>query len=126
MATFDYTTWHNLKPCKMSNHNGWWSLIFKIKYIFHLKTHSAMFQNLIDEWKIKSTQHYHWNSKLVALELHNNFSYIIVTELHKLHMYMVSHAKNCIYCNSFDLLNNTHVHRNTLNCNELQIIIVIQ
>jgi hypothetical protein len=31
---------------------------------------------------------------LIALKLHNNCSYIIVIELHKLHMYMVSHTLN--------------------------------
>jgi hypothetical protein len=71
-------------------------------------------------------KHYYWNSKLVALDLHNNFSYIIVIELHELHMYMVSHAKSCIYCNSSDILDSTHARRNTLSCNELQIINVIQ
>ncbi len=57
---------------------------------------------------------------VVALELHNGCSYIIVIELQKLHVYTISHIMNYIHCNSCKLFDNTHAHRNTLNCNELQ------
>jgi hypothetical protein len=63
---------------------------------------------------------------LVALELHNNYSYIVVIELHELHMYIFSHMVSCILCNSFDLSNNIHAHRNVLNCNEMQMVIATQ
>jgi len=47
----------------------------------------------------------YYNYKLIALELHNNYSYIVVIKLHMLYMYMVSHTVSCIHCNSWDLSN---------------------
>jgi hypothetical protein len=69
---------------------------------------------------------FHCSCKLVALELHNSCLYIVVHELHELHRYMVSHTMNINYicCNSCDLFDSTHAHRNMLNCNELQMFIV--
>jgi hypothetical protein len=81
--------------------------------------HSAVCQILMDQWKMMSTWHYHASCKLVVLGLRNNCSYIIVNELYKLHMYMVSYMMSCIYCNLCNLWNNIHAHRNKLNCNEL-------
>jgi ribulose kinase len=69
--------------------------------------------------KMMLTWHYHGSCKLIALKLHNNYSYIVVIELHKLHMYMVSHMVGCIRRSSCNLSNNTHAHKNTLSCNEL-------
>ncbi len=63
---------------------------------------------------------------VVALELHNGCSYIVAIELHKLHMYTISRTMNYILCNSCKLFDNTNAHRNTLNCNELQIAIATQ
>jgi len=54
----------------------------------------ATCQILMDWWKMMSVWHYHCSYKLIELKLHNNFSYIVVIELHKLHMYMVSHTLN--------------------------------
>jgi hypothetical protein len=36
-------------------------------------------------------------------------------------MYIVSHVVSSIHCNSCNLSNNIHTHRNILSCNELQI-----
>jgi hypothetical protein len=65
----------------------------------------------------------HSNCKLVALELHNSCSYIVVIELQKLHMYTISSMMNYICCNSCNLFDNIHAHKNTSSCNELQIVI---
>jgi hypothetical protein len=56
---------------------------------------------------------------VVVLELHNGCSYIVVVELHELHMYMVSYKVSCIYCNSCNLFNRTGDCKNMLSCNEL-------
>jgi hypothetical protein len=82
--------------------------------------------NFDGSMKTTSTWCYHGSYKLVALELHNNCSYIVVNKLHKLHMYTISHMVNCIHCNSCNLSDNIQSYRNTLNCNELQIIIAIK
>jgi hypothetical protein len=29
VETFDYAMYHNPKPSKMNNHNGWWISIFQ-------------------------------------------------------------------------------------------------
>jgi hypothetical protein len=63
---------------------------------------------------------------VVALQLHNICSYIVVIELHELHMYTVSHMVSCILSNSFELFDNIHAHRNVLNCNEMQMVIATQ
>jgi len=88
--------------------------------------HSATCLVLINQWKVTSTWRHHSSRKLVALKLHNNCSYIIVIELHKLHMYMVSYMVSCIPCNLCNLSNGTHTHINRLSCNELQMVIVTQ
>jgi hypothetical protein len=88
--------------------------------------HSVMCQILINQRKVTSTWHHHVSWKLVALKLHSSCSYMIVTKLHELHMYMVSYMVSCIRCNSCNLSNSTHAHRNMLNHNELQMIIVTQ
>jgi hypothetical protein len=49
--------------------------------------------------------------------------YIIVIELH---MYTISHVINYIPCNSCNLFDSTHAHRNLLSCNMLQMIIATQ
>jgi hypothetical protein len=54
----------------------------------------------MDWWKKMSTWHYHCRCNLVALKLYNNYSCIVVIELHEVHMYMVSHMVSCIRCNS--------------------------
>ncbi len=41
-------------------------------------------------------------------------------------MYMISHTVTCICCNSCNFSNNIHAHRNTLRCNELQMVITSQ
>jgi hypothetical protein len=76
--------------------------------------------------KSNSTWHYHCSCKLTALELYNSCSCIVGIELHELHMYTISHTMSCIHCNSCDLSNGTHVYKNMLNCNELQMVIVTQ
>jgi hypothetical protein len=78
---------------------------------------------MMDWWKVMLTWHYHYSCKLVALELHNSCSYIAITKLHKLHMYMVSHMVSYIYCNSCNLTNSTHICRNPLSCNEVQMVL---
>ncbi len=80
----------------------------------------------MDWWKVTSTWHYHCNCKSVTLELHSSCSYIVGIELHELHMYIVSHTMNCIHCNSCDLSDNTHVYRNMLSCNELQMLVATE
>ncbi len=67
--------------------------------------------------KIMSTWCYHGSCKLIALKLHNSCSYIVLSKLFKLHMYMVSHIMSYMRCNSCDLSNNIHTHRNRLNYN---------
>jgi hypothetical protein len=69
---------------------------------------------------------YHGTCKLGALELHNSWSYIIIIKLHKLDVCIVSHMVSCIHYNSYDLFDNTHTRRNTLSCNELQMVIATQ
>ncbi len=44
--------------------------------------------------------------KLVALELHNNFSCIVTTSLQ---LNMVPHIPSFVHCNSSNLSNNIHV-----------------
>jgi hypothetical protein len=67
----------------------------------------------------------------------NDFGIVIVTItkiaiLHKqvplkhCHWNMVSHMVNYICCNSYNLSNNIHTHKNMLNCNELQMVITTQ
>jgi len=85
--------------------------------------HSATCQHLMDWWKMMLAWCYHHSCKLVALELHNSCFYIVVI---KLHMYAISHTMRCIYCNSYNFSDSTHVHRNTLSCNELQMVIATQ
>lgn len=41
-------------------------------------------------------------------------------------MYTISHIVTCICCNSCNLFNITQTHRNTLSCNDLQMVITIQ
>ncbi len=41
-------------------------------------------------------------------------------------MYTISHMVNCIHCNSCNLFDNTQSYRNTLSCNELQMVIATQ
>ncbi len=53
--------------------------------------HNVTCQILLDQWKMISCWCYYGNYKLIALELHNNCFYIVVTELHGLHMYTISH-----------------------------------
>jgi hypothetical protein len=84
---------------------------------------STMCQILMDWWKVRSTWCYRCNYKLVALKVYSSYSYIIIT---KLHMYTISHIVSYIHCNSCNLSNNTHPHRNTLCYNELQMVIVTQ
>jgi hypothetical protein len=92
--------------------------------------HNATCQILMDWWKMMLTWHYYGICKLVALELHNNCSYIVVTKLHDLHMYIVSHTMSCICCSSCNLFNNTHTHKKYVELqwivNELQIVIATQ
>jgi hypothetical protein len=63
-------------------------------------SHNVTCQILMDWWKLTSTWCYHCSCKLIALELHNSCSYIVVTKLHELHMYIVSHMVNYICYNS--------------------------
>jgi hypothetical protein len=51
---------------------------------------------------------------------------MVVIKLNELHMYIVSHMVNYIHYNLYDLSNNTQIHKNTLNYNELQMVIAIQ
>ncbi len=115
----------NRKQYKMNNHNGWWRSMFQKTFTKKI-LHNATCKILINQWKVTSTWHHQGSCKLVALKLHTSYSYIIVTNLHELHMYMVSYMVSCIPCNSCDLSNSTHVHRNMLSCNELQMVIVTQ
>jgi hypothetical protein len=77
-----------------------------------------------------STWHYYKSCKLVALKLHDSCFYIVVTKLHELHMYIVSHTMSCIRYSSCNLSNNTHTHRKYVELqwivNELQMVIVAQ
>jgi hypothetical protein len=82
----------------------------------------SMCQISMDEWKKVSTWRYFCSYKLVALKLHNSYSYIVIIELHELHMYTISHMVSYIHCNSCNLSNNIHACRNTLICNELQMV----
>jgi len=88
--------------------------------------HSATCKILMDWWKVKSRWCYHGSCKLVALELHNNCSYIVVNKLHKLHMYMVSHIVNYIYVVTYVTCFITLTHKNMLSFNELQMVISTQ
>jgi hypothetical protein len=81
--------------------------------------------NFDGSMKINVSMMLHGNCKLVALELHNNCSYILVIEMQKLHMYTISPMMNYIYCNPCNLFDNIHAHKNTSSCNELQMVIVI-
>ncbi len=58
--------------------------------------------------------------------MHISCSYIVVIESHELHVYTISHTVSCILCNSCDLSNSTHTYKNTLSCNELQMVIATQ
>ncbi len=63
----------------------------------------------MDGWMKKTlAKHYNNSCKLLALELHNSCSYVIVFKLHELHTYMVSYTVNCVCCNSCNFLGNTH------------------
>jgi len=77
----------------------------------------------MDRWKVRSTCCYHCNYKLVTLKLYSSCSYIVVT---KLHICTISHIVSYIHCNSCNLSNNIHPHRNTLSYNELQMVTVTQ
>jgi hypothetical protein len=99
---------------------------FKKNIILTKNPHDATCQVLTAWWKVMLTWCYHGNSKLVTLELHNNCFYIIVSELHKLYIYMVSHMVNYICCISCNLCDSTDIHWNMLSCNELQTVMTIQ
>jgi hypothetical protein len=86
------------------------------KQISPKNPHNVTFQILMDQWKMTSCWCYYGNYKLIALELHNNHSYIIVIELHELHMYTISHMVRCICHNSCNLFGNIHTCKNTLSC----------
>jgi hypothetical protein len=58
------------------------------KYFKNKLPHSVMCQILMNWWKMTLVWHYHSSCKLVALELYNSYSYIVVTMLHKLHIYI--------------------------------------
>jgi hypothetical protein len=61
---------------------------------------------------------------LITLELHNSCFYIVIIELHELYMYTVLHITNYICYNSYNLSNNnSHVYKNILSYNELQMVI---
>jgi len=77
-------------------------------------------------WWIDEKKHQHDVIIEVANKLHCNCLYIIVIELHELHMYKVLHTMNYIRCNSCDLFDNIHTCRNTLSWDELQMVIAIQ
>ncbi len=81
---------------------------------------------LMDQWKSMSTWCYNHSCKLVALELHNNCSYIIATELHELHTYMVPHTMYWICCNSCNSSNNTHSIEICWFVMKLQVVIATQ
>ncbi len=57
--------------------------------------------------------------------MHNSYSYIFVIELHELHMYTISHIVGYIHYNSCNLFDSTHTCKNTLNCNELQMVVAM-
>jgi hypothetical protein len=110
VTTFNYAMCHILKPYK-------WIIIMDGGHSYFKKhpknPHSATCWILMDWWRMMLAWHYHGSCKLVALELHNNYFYIVVI---KLHMYAISHTMRCICCNSYNLSNITHVHRNILSC----------
>jgi hypothetical protein len=95
MAILNYAMCHNIKSYKMKNHNWWWRSIFQKNINFHPKIPIVP---CVRFWWINEKQcltwRYHASYKLVALELQIYCSYIIVTKLHKLHMYMVSYIMN--------------------------------
>jgi hypothetical protein len=94
---------------------GDWYVCFKsLKNLY-----SAMCYILMNQWKVTLV----WCYMVIALKLHNSCSYIVVIELQKLHMYTISSMMNYIYCNSCDLFDNIHAHKNTSSCNELQMVI---
>jgi hypothetical protein len=63
----------------------------------------------MDGWMEKKlAKHYNNSCKLVALELHNSYSYIVVTKLHKLHTNIVPYIVSCVFCNSCNSFDNTH------------------
>jgi hypothetical protein len=64
--------------------------------------------------------------KLVALELHNSWSYIVAIELHELHTYAISHIVSCVYCNSCNSFNSTYVVETRWVTMKLQMVIVTQ
>ncbi len=65
----------------------------------------------------------HYSCKLIALKLHINCSYVFINWVA-----WVVYVYNFTYdaTNSCDLFDNIHVHRNMLNCNELQMLIAAQ
>jgi hypothetical protein len=63
------------------------------KYFKKKLPHSVMCQILMNWWKMTLIWHYHSSCKLVALELYNSYSYIVVTMLHKLHIYIWFHIE---------------------------------
>jgi hypothetical protein len=113
----------------MNNHNEWWGSIFP-KNISPKNPQSATCQILMDWWKMTSTWHYYGNCKLVALELHNSCSYIVVIKLHELHMYIVSHTMSCIRYSLCILSNSIHTGRKYVELqwivNELLMVIATQ
>jgi hypothetical protein len=76
--------------------------------------------------KIMSTRCSHGSCKLIALKLRNSCSYIVLTKLFELQMYVVSNIMSYMRWNSCDLFNNIHTHRNRLSYNELQMVITTQ
>jgi hypothetical protein len=113
VAIYNWVTYHNLRPYK-------WTIImyggnqyFKKKRNFNQKftiVGVSYFDELIKKW------HYHGCYKLVASKLHNNYSYIVITKLHELHMYMVSHMMTYIHCNWCNLFDSTHTYNNMSSC----------
>jgi hypothetical protein len=108
----------------MNNHKEWGKINISKRKCFSPKNlHSAMCQILMDQWKVTLTWHYHSSCKLVALELHNSRFYIVVIELNKLHMYMVSYTMGYIHCNSCNLFNSIRTYKILWVANELQMVI---
>jgi hypothetical protein len=80
----------------------------------------------MDVWKKKLAKHYNNSCKLVALELHNSYSYIVVTKLHKLHTNIVPYIVSCVFCNSCNSFDNTHDVEICWVLMKLQMVIAIQ
>jgi hypothetical protein len=109
-------------PCVIiENHYKWTAIMdggdqYFQKEISPKNPHNVTCQILLDQWKMISCWCYYGDYKLIALELHNNCFYIVVTELHGLHMYTISHMLSCIYHNSCNLFDSIHTYRNMLSC----------